>query len=404
MLDELRHKLHKHGASRTSLRSLANTALNEAERRLGRGYLLSNPDIIHIEPTTACNLGCKMCGRSTFWRDLVDNSAHMRRETFLSLLPFLRSARLAVLHGWGEPLLHPDLVWMVETCKASGCMVSFHTNGLLLDEVMIESLLDADLDALTISIDGATPETYKAVRGARLDTLIENLTRLHEAKRRRASRHPRIGFKSVLMKQNLEELPALVALAERCGVDEIELNDLIVYNPELADQTIFDQREEVEAAFQAASRQAELADIRMFYGGVEEVDGTPACPFRSFTVTCDGTVGPCGAQRFAMGNIHDTPLRALWNNREFVEMREGYAREELPLQCERCPSRSQRDVDHSDPDVSYVEETLRARQWQNTDSRLTVLPTRAPSPAIPPPCDAPGTQGGCSSTKNRGCS
>lgn len=57
MFDDLRHKLTKHGATRASLRSLANTALNEAERRLGRGFLLSNPDIVHIEPTTACNLG-----------------------------------------------------------------------------------------------------------------------------------------------------------------------------------------------------------------------------------------------------------------------------------------------------------------------------------------------------------
>ena len=206
------------------------------------------------------------------------------------------------------------------------------------------------------------------------------------------------------MKQNLDELPALVALAQRCGVDEIELNDLIVYNPELANQTIFDQRHEVETAFGAASQQAELAGIRMFYGGVEEVDGVPACPFRSFTVTCDGTVGPCGPQRFAMGNIHDAPLRALWNNRGFVEMRESYANEELPGPCERCPSRSHREVDHTDPDITYVEETLQARQWQNTDSRLTVLPTRSPAPAVPPPCDAPNANSGCSSTTSGGCS
>ena len=205
------------------------------------------------------------------------------------------------------------------------------------------------------------------------------------------------------MKQNLDELPALVALAERCGADEIELNDLIVYNPELASQSIFDQRQQVEIAFQAAREQADQVGIQMFYGGVEEVDGVPACPFRSFTVTCDGTVGPCGPQRFAMGNIHDTPLRALWNSRDFVEMRESYAREELPEQCERCPSRSHREEDHSAPDTSYVAETLSARQWHNTDSRLQVIPSRSPTPALPPPCDAPRSSGGCSSTTSKGC-
>lgn len=405
-LGELRHKLRKHGAGRASYGSLANTALNEVERRLGRGYLLSNPDIVHIEPTTACNLGCKMCGRSTFWKDLVDNSAHMQRETFLALLPFLKTARMAVLHGWGEPLLHPDLLWMIETCKAQGCMVTFHTNGLLLTEETSRELIDVGLDHMTISIDGATEETYRAVRGASLDTLIANLGRLDELKRQRFSDSPRLTFKSVLMKQNLGELEALVDLASACGANEIELNNLIVYNQALADQSVFDQKREVQARYAEAQQKAASFGIRMFYGGVEETDGIPACPFRSFTVTCDGTIGPCGAQRFAMGNIRDGSLREMWNQRALVEMREGYARKELPHQCERCPGRTNREEDHASPDLTYVDETLQARQWEHSDSRLNVVSRPAPAaiPAIPPPCDAPNATGGCASSSRSGCS
>jgi len=405
-LGELRHKLRKHGAGRASYASLANTALNEAERRLGRGYLLSNPDIVHIEPTTACNLGCKMCGRSTFWKDLVDNSAHMTRATFLSLLPFLKTARMAVLHGWGEPLLHPDLLWMIETCKAEGCMVTFHTNGLLLNEETSRSLIDVGLDHMTISIDGATEETYRAVRGAKLDTLIANLRTLDELKRQQRSAYPRITFKSVLMKQNLSELGVLVDLAVKCGVNEIELNNLVVYNQALADQSIFDQKREVQSHYASAQQKAESLGIRMFYGGVEEADGIPACPFRSFTVTCDGTIGPCGAQRFAMGNLRDGSLRELWNQPGLVEMREGYARRDLPHQCERCPGRTNREEDHIRPDLTYVDETLDARQWQHSDSRLNVISSPVPEamPAIPPPCDAPNATGGCASSTRSGCS
>ena len=404
-LGDLRHKLHKHGVGRVSYRSLANTALNEVERKFSRGYMLSNPDIIHIEPTTACNLGCKMCGRSTFWKDLVDNSAHMKCETFSALVPFLKTARLAVLHGWGEPLLHPDLVWMIETCKAQGCMVTFHTNGLLLTDEKIHKLIDVGLDHMTISIDGATQETYKTIRGASLETLIANLRRLDQIKRERGSKVPEVAFKSVLMKQNLHELHDLVGLATECGANEIELNNLIVYNEALADQSIFDQKSEVQSIYLDAERKAANVGIRMFYGGVEETDGIPACPFRSFTVTCDGTIGPCGAQRFAMGNIADAALRDLWNHPNFVEMREGYGRKELPHQCEHCPGRTNREEDHTNPDLTYVDETLQARQWQHSDSRLNVIsnPTPAPTPAVPPPCDAPNATGGCATPSGGGC-
>jgi radical SAM protein with 4Fe4S-binding SPASM domain len=285
-------------------------------------------------------------------------------------------------------------------------MVTFHTNGLLLTEEMSRALIDAGLDHMTISIDGATEETYKAVRGASLDTLIANLRRLDQLKRQRSSEYPKLTFKSVLMKQNLYELEALVGLAAACGADEIELNNLIVYNQALADQSVFDQKREVQALYADAEQKAANIGIRMFYGGVEETDGIPTCPFRSFTVTCDGTIGPCGAQRFAMGNIRDGTLRDLWNHPNFVEMREGYARKELPHQCEHCPGRTNREEDHANPDLTYVDETLQARQWQNSDSRLNVTssPAPAPTPVIPPPCDAPNATGGCASSSGSGCS
>ncbi len=400
-LTRFQAKLLKHGVTRVSSRSLANTLLNEVERKLGRGHLLSNPDIVHIEPTTACNLGCKMCGRSTYWTDLVENSAHMKRETFVKLRPFLRTARMAVLHGWGEPLLHPDLLWMVKVCKAEGCMVTFHTNGQLLDDKAATDLIDAGLDHLTISIDGATEESYRAARGAKLETLLANLRRVDAIKRERNTPYPRLTFKSVVMKRNLHELPRLVELAAECGVGEIELNNLIVYNPAVADQSVFDQREEVEAVHREALAHAESRGIRMFYGGVEEKDGVPACPFRAFTVTCDGTVGPCGPQRFAMGNIHDAPLRDMWNQPDLVEMRRGYARRELPEQCERCPGRTNQADDYLRPDLTYLQQTLDARRWDEA------RPTR-PAHALDVDLGEPGPESvpasGCGREASGGCS
>ena len=112
-------------------------------------------------------------------------------------------------------------------------MVSFHTNGLLLTEDMSERLIRAGLDHLTISIDGATKETYKATRGAKLETLLENLRGLQRAKERLGSRYPRIMFKSVLMKQNLHELPELVDLADMAMYQAKERGETAVFSGDL---------------------------------------------------------------------------------------------------------------------------------------------------------------------------
>jgi radical SAM protein with 4Fe4S-binding SPASM domain len=291
---------------------------------------------------------------------------------------------------------------MVETCKRAGCMVTFHTNGLLLTPEKSEALVAAGLDHITISLDGATPETYREVRGADLDLLEHNLRALDRIKAAHGTRYPRVMFKWVLMKKNLHELATLVELAAACGAEEIELNNLIVYHRALADEALFDQRGEVAAVVEDAMRKAEPHGIRVFYGGIEEKDGIPACPFRNFTVTCDGTVGPCGAQRFAMGNIHDHGLRELWNHEALVEMRLGYARRELPTQCQRCPGRTNKPADHEQPELGYVEQTLQVRQWQRTDRYQSPRPQAIDPPR--PPCNpsTPAAGGGCST--GGGCS
>lgn len=69
-------------------------------------------------------------------------------------------------HARGEPLLHPRYVDMIQYAKKAGVgtLTSF-TNVILLDNEMAERLLDARIDLLELSIDMATEESYRQVRG-----------------------------------------------------------------------------------------------------------------------------------------------------------------------------------------------------------------------------------------------
>jgi hypothetical protein len=67
--------------------------------------------------------------------------------------------------GCGEPLLHPRLFEMLEVAvQGAGCQVSLTTNGTLLGEEAVERLLDTGVDAVDISLDAFTPETYARIR------------------------------------------------------------------------------------------------------------------------------------------------------------------------------------------------------------------------------------------------
>jgi radical SAM protein with 4Fe4S-binding SPASM domain len=356
------------GVTRTSPRSLFNSALNELERRMGRTYLRSNPDLLHLEPTTACNLDCIMCGRASAWSELAEHSAHMTKGTFRKAIPFLKTARRVVLHGWGEPLLAPNFTWMVETAKKCGCWVDFDTNGLLLKPKLCDRLVAAKIDCVNVSIDAATEETFKFIRGGDFPLLISNLERLKAAKEASGSPYPRVRFKFVIMRKNVEELPELVELAHRLGVSQIVLQNLIVWPNQgnLMEQAVYDQKDRVMELYRQAAEAAERHGIILDYwgDGLEEMDEAKGnCPFRNFTIMADGSVGPCGAQKYIWGNINNTPLRDLWNSPLYQEMRHQFHTKEFPSICEHCPGLKNAPEDHLEPDMSYVGETLQLRSW-----------------------------------------
>ncbi|HLK36266.1 MAG TPA: SPASM domain-containing protein, partial [Polyangiaceae bacterium] len=205
------------------------------------------------------------------------------------------------------------------------------------------------------------------IRGGDLRTLIANLEGLAEVKRRAGKRFPYVRFVFCIMKQNFRELPLLVDLAHRCGVGEISVNNLIVYRPELAGQSVFDLGREVEEVHEEALRLALRRGIALIYKGIKPLVPKPSCAFGALAVLCDGSVGFCGAQRVLTGNIHDDTLRNLWNGPAFQTARRRYATRDYPETCRRCPNHTNSREDHEAPDMSYVAHTLAARRWGHAD-------------------------------------
>jgi len=306
-----------------------------------------------------------MCGRKSAWKKLTENASHMTKDTFSKLTPFLRTARYAVLHGFGESLLHPHFLWMVRMCKSNGCMVDFHTNGLSLTEDVSEELVSSDLDHITISIDAATAETYKAIRGEDFKRILFNLERLNFIKIKYKKNYPKIKLKYILMNKNVDEIPLLIDLAAQYQVSQIDLFNLVVWPEqiELRQQVLFDQPLSVMGVYSDALEKARSYGIGMTYLGLEPKESPVSCPFTNFTVFCDGSVGPCGAQKFILGNVNLTPLKEIWNNSKYQQLRKQFHGSEFPYRCKRCYARTNASADYLEPDMSYVEETLQLRRW-----------------------------------------
>jgi radical SAM protein with 4Fe4S-binding SPASM domain len=126
-------------------------------------------------------------------------------EAALSQAGALGVPRL-VFHTTGESLLHKELPRMVRVAKERRFQVFLSTNGMLLDKRRATELLEAGLDQLRFSIEGASKETYEAVRvGGRHDRLLANMQGL---RRLRDETHSPMGItvNSVYMKETAPEV------------------------------------------------------------------------------------------------------------------------------------------------------------------------------------------------------
>lgn len=103
--------------------------------------------IYAIELTSCCNLRCSYCPQSSLKR----NRECMPLKVFEKALDYPFEMNIVVGHLFGEALLHPDLIRMVQLCQARGLAFGFSTNTLLLEMDYLKKLMDAGLSWLMLS-------------------------------------------------------------------------------------------------------------------------------------------------------------------------------------------------------------------------------------------------------------
>ncbi len=194
---------------------------------------------VYVEPTTRCNLSCRTCIRNS-WSEpagVMEPRLYRRLIEDLGEVPSLQKVSF---WGFGEPLLHPNIVEMVSMAKELGAETQLITNALLLEKAIGEGLVSAGLDSLVVSIDGASAEAYTDVRsGADLDLVKQNVSHLRKARQRSRRHNPEIGIEFVIMRRNVGELRNLRQLALSLGASFIVLTNVLPYTKELTDEILY---------------------------------------------------------------------------------------------------------------------------------------------------------------------
>lgn len=312
-----------------------------------------------IELTTRCPLRCGMCTREGL-KDWHCND--MDIDDFKKLIPYLKDVEKVVLEGWGESLLHKNLIEIIRLVKAEGSEVGFVTSGKGLNKEYISELIDAGVDFIGFSLSGGSPKTHNSIRvNSDFQGLLKDIETFNEIKVGKKLKKPTLHIVYLMLKDNIFEIPALIGLAKGIGIEDIILTNMIhVSNEWQKKQQVFTclksplsslfqmgGRGDYEEILKEAETKAKELKINLKRPSLSptEVYVCEENPLKNLYISVDGDVSPCvylhpptsspflrifcGNRYFigkaTYGNIFKEPFHDIWTNKRYTEFRGRFA-------------------------------------------------------------------------------
>jgi len=181
------------------------------------------PLLVFWETTKACMLACKHCRASAILEPLPGELSHEEAMKLLDdLAGFGKPLPILVFTG-GDPLMRKDIWQLVARAKELGFRVALAPAvSPLLNDDAIRKMLDYGVDGVSISIDGARPETHDGIRG-----IPGVFKRSLEVVRKMIDVGLRVQVNTAVMRDNVLELPDMVKMLKDLGVTTWEVFYLI---------------------------------------------------------------------------------------------------------------------------------------------------------------------------------
>jgi len=245
----------------------------------------------------------------------------------------------------GEPLARTDIVDLIGAARAAGLYVNLITSGLPLDEAKLAALVEAGLDHMQLSFQGAREAAGDEISGTR--SHAHKLRVLAWVQQQRIA----LTLNFVIHRRNIDQLEEMVALAESSSATRIEFANVQYYGWAFANrENLLPTRQQVNDSVEFIKREQERLQgkIRVEFVVPDYYAKYPKPCMggwgrKLMLITPDGDALPCHAAQVIPGlsfeNIKDRSLREIWeHSRAFQKFR---GQEWMQEPCRTCDRREQ---------------------------------------------------------------
>lgn len=285
---------------------------------IGENY--PGPKGIHIALLNRCNLECVMCPyhspkyRTEQTSGYFDKTRQMSDEIFTKILHDAISLESSLQFGQiEEALIHPKAIEWMNRAKRSGIHVHLTTNGTLLSGKKLEDLANAEIDSLMFSLDAASPEVYRQIRGEDLSKIESNIKNFLDFIEKKNLKKPKIWVSFIMQDQSENEKTAFLNKWEKLGADNVTYYELSDIDP----------------------KTGRVIRKEFTYDRSERY--TCSSPWEQCVIYPEGEVSLCCQSMLetgwrgvvSMGTLAEKSLREIWAGKVYNELRTRLIKSEL---------------------------------------------------------------------------
>lgn len=309
-----------------------NMKYNNFEYDKHKIILNSMPQIYILGLSNICQLHCPLC--ITGLRKQDKTPQFMDWDLFVEVVEKIKDIAVQVqLYKWGESLLHPKIIDILEYCNRYDLNTEISSNLSLKDiDDKLEAMVKYRLKHLIVSFDGLTQDVYEKYRvGGDPELVKANIKKLHDLKLKYNSKYPKISLQFLRNKYTKEQISSLENSYKELGADEYYVCDMT---------TIFKDR-----SYASAIEWLEEEDInRRKYCDIDLSMQGSLCYFlyKVMIIEQDGSIPPCC---FSTNKSDDyskwdnsKSIKEMYNSEKFRISREMFKDLKLNKQstCHNC--------------------------------------------------------------------
>ena len=297
---------------------------------------------IFWESTLRCNLACRHCG-SDCKKDA--EAADMPVQDFIraidQITPAVDPNNTMIVFTGGEPLLRNDLEIAGKALYERGFPWGIVTNGLLLSKTRLDSLMDAGIRAITVSLDGlrsahnwlrGNPKSFEKAFSA-----IKLLSQFPELK---------FDVVSCVHQVNFPELEQLRDLLISNGIKNWRIFTIFPTGRAAGDEKLQLTAADFKRLFDFIKETRTEGKIKLDYGCegyLGNYEGQVRDQFffcragiNIASVLADGSISACPNLRenFIQGNIYKDNFAEVWANKYQAYRNRGWTRTGLCAECD----------------------------------------------------------------------